>query len=169
MAGIDGTTGQRGRAQTPMSATEIELSVVEPLGVERRAWPVTMGVPFPTGVLADDQMLRLHREGTEQTRSVPNQQSPSLSAKPLTVPCSSRRDRISGPSKQVARYLLPGPIWANVKSSPPTACSLRSGWMARTLSCVSVVVLSSRSRAPYASSCGPRVSPLGQMVPPVSM
>ena len=46
------------------AATQIELSVVQPLGVPRPAWPVTMGVPFPEGCLLDPEALRLSCDGT---------------------------------------------------------------------------------------------------------
>jgi hypothetical protein len=49
-----------------MSADSIELSVVEPLGVTRRRWPVTMGVPFAQGALRDDGALQLARDGEVQ-------------------------------------------------------------------------------------------------------
>jgi len=45
-----------------MSSTEIELSVVEPLGIERPRWPVTMGVAFPMGELTVAEDLRLHHD-----------------------------------------------------------------------------------------------------------
>lgn len=51
----------------------IELSIVEPLGAERRQWPVTMGVPFPQGALAEAEALRLERGGAAlplQTRTM---------------------------------------------------------------------------------------------------
>ncbi|MDA0336391.1 MAG: hypothetical protein O2782_14605 [bacterium] len=56
-----------------MSQTEIELSIVEPLGNKRTAWPVTMGVPFPQGILAAAEDLRLRRKGDArplQTRTM---------------------------------------------------------------------------------------------------
>jgi len=46
-----------------MSHKEIELSILEPLGVDRPAYPVTLGVPFPQGVLAADQDLRVEADG----------------------------------------------------------------------------------------------------------
>lgn len=49
-----------------MSIREIELSIVDPLEMGRSAWPVTMGVPFPTGVLSTDEALRLQRDGQQQ-------------------------------------------------------------------------------------------------------
>lgn len=48
-----------------MSPSEIELSVVEPLGVARR-WPVTMGIPFPQATLSQVEDLRLTRDGEAQ-------------------------------------------------------------------------------------------------------
>lgn len=56
-----------------MSLTEIELSIVEPLGTARPGWPVTMGVPFPQGTLPSDDVLRLQHDGTDrplQTRTM---------------------------------------------------------------------------------------------------
>lgn len=50
-----------------MSIREIELSIVDPLEMGRSAWPVTMGVPFPTGVLSTDEALRLQRDGQQQS------------------------------------------------------------------------------------------------------
>jgi len=41
----------------------IELSVLEPLGVDRPQYPVTMGVPFPQGVLKSMENLSLQADG----------------------------------------------------------------------------------------------------------
>jgi len=41
------------------------LVVEEPSGVERRAWPVTSGVPLAEGVVADSSCVRLRLDGKE--------------------------------------------------------------------------------------------------------
>ncbi|MBT5143979.1 MAG: hypothetical protein HOM31_14875 [Gemmatimonadetes bacterium] len=44
----------------------IDLSIVEPLGLQRRKWPWTLGVPFPEGCLSCDADLTLTRDGQPQ-------------------------------------------------------------------------------------------------------
>ena len=43
--------------------TRIQLTVQEPLGVDRPRYPVTLGVPFPQGVLATAEDLRVEAKG----------------------------------------------------------------------------------------------------------
>jgi hypothetical protein len=52
----------------------IDLSILEPLGIDRPAHPVTMGIPFPPGALRDAAGLRLEID----THSVPLQTRPML-------------------------------------------------------------------------------------------
>ena len=47
----------------PEESKHIELSVLEPLGVDRPAYPITMGVPFPQGALRTDANLRVEAGG----------------------------------------------------------------------------------------------------------
>ena len=51
----------------PEESKHIELSVLEPLGVDRPAYPITTGVPFPQGALRTEANLRV--EGRKQRTS----------------------------------------------------------------------------------------------------
>ena len=53
----------------PENSKTIELSILEPLGIDRPAYPVTMGIPFPQGALRKDADLRVEAGG----RSLPLQ------------------------------------------------------------------------------------------------
>ncbi len=46
-------------------AKTVSLVVEEPSGVERRAWPVTSGVPLAEGTIRDPSYARLHLDGKE--------------------------------------------------------------------------------------------------------
>ena len=46
-------------------AATVPLVVEEPSGVERRAWPVTSGVPLPEGAITDPSYVRLRLNGKE--------------------------------------------------------------------------------------------------------
>ena len=51
----------------------IELSILEPLGIDRPHYPVTMGVPFPEGMLKGEEDLRVEADGVAlplQTRTM---------------------------------------------------------------------------------------------------
>ena len=61
--------------EAQVSSNFVELSVREPLGVDRPRYPVTMGVPFPQGVLNSVSNLRVEADG----EALP------LQARPLAV------------------------------------------------------------------------------------
>ena len=48
---------------TQESPTRIQLTVQEPLGVDRPRHPVSLGVPFPQGVLTAATNLRVEVKG----------------------------------------------------------------------------------------------------------
>ena len=57
----------------PENSNTIELSILEPLGIDRPDYPVTMGVPFPQGALRSKANLRVEAGGKErplQTRTM---------------------------------------------------------------------------------------------------
>ena len=100
---------------------KLELSIVEPLGVERRRWPVTMGVPFPQGALATDQDLRLQHEGEAQ---------PLQTRTMLSWPDGSVRWALLdlqadlGPAED-HRLTLSWPSTDEVRPAPPTPVGIR--------------------------------------------
>jgi len=48
------------------AATDVKLTVEEPSGVARTAWPVTSGIPMAQGALKDDQAAALFDAGAKQ-------------------------------------------------------------------------------------------------------
>ena len=69
-----------------MSQQSIELSILQPLGIDRPHYPVTMGVPFPEGMLRSEEDLRVEADGIVvplQTRTMLT--SPDGSAKWLLL------------------------------------------------------------------------------------
>jgi len=68
-----GTEASLGHSAAAASdAPTLYVEVEDPLGIARRAWPVSAGVPFPQGALRDVAHLRLRAEA-DATRAVPVQ------------------------------------------------------------------------------------------------
>lgn len=63
ISGLPSAASATGRESSDSGT--VELTVTERLGLDRFAEPVTMGVPFPQGVIEDVQHLRLLRDGNE--------------------------------------------------------------------------------------------------------
>ncbi len=102
-------------ANTNSEAGTVALLVEEPSGVERRAWPVTSGVPLPEGAVAEPSCVRLRSDGKElplQTEAL--SRWPDGSVKWLLL--DFQIDLQAGERRRLT--LQYGP---QVKSSPPKA------------------------------------------------
>lgn len=60
------TEASQAHIEPGKAASSLELSIVEPLGIERPNWPWTLGIPFPSGVLSSDEQLCLSRDDIPQ-------------------------------------------------------------------------------------------------------
>lgn len=63
---VSGVVELRARRDKPSAKGEIELSVVDTIGLDRIDEPVWGGIPFPSGVLFDPDLVRLYDEAGNQ-------------------------------------------------------------------------------------------------------
>ena len=118
---------------SPVQATDVQISVAEPTGVNRRSWPVTSGIPFASGALLDANRSVLisadNRELPLQTEVLSRWQDGSVRWLLLDFAVDLRAGEHSGARRvvlarpgRVARHQRPLPLPGGHRSERPCRC-----------------------------------------------